>query len=308
MTDLTYAIGDIHGCSDALTRLLARIDDHRAGRPADIVCLGDYVDRGPDSAGVLRILRDRAAREPGRLICLRGNHEQMMLDAGRRGPPRSGSRTAVTRHSRPSASPGRARCPTMSCPGSRPCRPSTRTPCATTCMQAFAPGAGASIPTPQPASGSGSPSSTCRSTSESTSFTAIRRSATAIRIAVPTAQTSTRPASSGDPDRRHPRTGSPGPARVPSSSARPARLTQRRATGAKDRLGAVTRPKIFSRRRDGRLGTCPDVSRRGAGLGRVPSGDIVSFEEQSPKPSRIASSSMSHAFRRRARLAAGDGG
>lgn len=83
MTGLTYVIGDIHGCSDALTRLLARIDDHRGGRPAKIVCLGDYVDRGPDSAGVLRILRHRAAREAGRLICLRGNHEQMMLDAGR---------------------------------------------------------------------------------------------------------------------------------------------------------------------------------------------------------------------------------
>lgn len=81
MLDLTYAIGDIHGCSDALTRLLARIDEHRGARPARIVCLGDYVDRGPDSAGVIRILRERAAREPGRLICLRGNHEQMMLDA-----------------------------------------------------------------------------------------------------------------------------------------------------------------------------------------------------------------------------------
>ncbi|MCJ2034602.1 metallophosphoesterase family protein [Methylobacterium sp. J-068] len=83
MSELTYAIGDIHGCADALTRLLARIDEHRRGRAARIVCLGDYVDRGPDSAGVIRILRARAADEPGTLICLRGNHEQMMLDAYR---------------------------------------------------------------------------------------------------------------------------------------------------------------------------------------------------------------------------------
>ena len=83
MPELTYAIGDIHGCADALIRLLGRIDAHRGERPALIVCLGDYVDRGPDSADVIRILRERETGEPGRLICLRGNHEQMMLDAYR---------------------------------------------------------------------------------------------------------------------------------------------------------------------------------------------------------------------------------
>jgi serine/threonine protein phosphatase 1 len=83
MSDLTYAIGDVHGCADALIRLLDRIDGHARGRAAAIVCLGDYVDRGPDSAGVIRILRARRAASHGRMICLRGNHEQMMLDAHR---------------------------------------------------------------------------------------------------------------------------------------------------------------------------------------------------------------------------------
>jgi serine/threonine protein phosphatase 1 len=69
-------IGDIHGCSDALDALLGAI----APRPDDlIVTLGDYVNRGPDSAGVVeRLVRLNRA---GRLIALRGNHEQMMVEA-----------------------------------------------------------------------------------------------------------------------------------------------------------------------------------------------------------------------------------
>lgn len=70
------AVGDIHGCSRALDTLLELV----APGPRDlIVTLGDYVDRGPDSAGVLdRLVRLHAA---GRLVALRGNHEQMMLSA-----------------------------------------------------------------------------------------------------------------------------------------------------------------------------------------------------------------------------------
>src|SRR5438552_2824746 len=70
------AVGDIHGCSWAFDNLLAMIDP----RPDDrIITLGDYVDRGPDSRGVLdRLLRLRATHD---LIALRGNHEQMMLEA-----------------------------------------------------------------------------------------------------------------------------------------------------------------------------------------------------------------------------------
>jgi serine/threonine protein phosphatase 1 len=80
---LTYAIGDVHGCADLLAELLDRIEAHRAGRDRRLVTLGDYVDRGPDSAGVVAMLRDLAAREPDRVTCLMGNHEDMLLIAHR---------------------------------------------------------------------------------------------------------------------------------------------------------------------------------------------------------------------------------
>jgi serine/threonine protein phosphatase 1 len=71
------AIGDVHGCSHLLDDLLAWV----APAPDDtVVMLGDYVDRGPDSRGVLdRLIRMK--REGRRLVCLRGNHEVMMLAA-----------------------------------------------------------------------------------------------------------------------------------------------------------------------------------------------------------------------------------
>jgi serine/threonine protein phosphatase 1 len=72
------AIGDIHGCLRALDTLLARVEP----RPEDLlVTLGDYVDRGPDSRGVLDRLV--ALHRTGRLVALRGNHDQMMRDARR---------------------------------------------------------------------------------------------------------------------------------------------------------------------------------------------------------------------------------
>lgn len=76
---LTYAVGDIHGRADLLDEMLDLIEADRDGAPADLVFLGDYVDRGPDSAGVLRRL---AALRPEavRVVCLMGNHERMMLD------------------------------------------------------------------------------------------------------------------------------------------------------------------------------------------------------------------------------------
>lgn len=70
------AIGDIHGCSRAFDRLLALVGP----RSEDlIVTLGDYVDRGPDSFGVIERLLQ--LRRDYRLVALKGNHEQMMLDA-----------------------------------------------------------------------------------------------------------------------------------------------------------------------------------------------------------------------------------
>ncbi len=88
MTSPTYfAIGDIHGESRKLAELHAAILDRIAfdGGPARIVHLGDYVDRGPDSKGVIErvmALEARFADDPiVSVISLMGNHEQMILDA-----------------------------------------------------------------------------------------------------------------------------------------------------------------------------------------------------------------------------------
>ena len=71
----TIAVGDVHGCLAALCAVLGAIDP----RPDDvIVTLGDYVDRGPDSRGVIERLIQ--LRQQCRLIPLLGNHDEMMLD------------------------------------------------------------------------------------------------------------------------------------------------------------------------------------------------------------------------------------
>jgi len=78
-----YAIGDVHGRLDLLTEAFAVIDDHAGGRPSRVITLGDYIDRGPDSAGVIALLRARQAERD--LICLKGNHEALMVEALRTG-------------------------------------------------------------------------------------------------------------------------------------------------------------------------------------------------------------------------------
>lgn len=77
---LTYAIGDIHGRRDLLRRLLDRIEDDRDGAFAEYIFLGDYVDRGDDSAGVLSDLILLATRPDLQATFLKGNHEAAMLD------------------------------------------------------------------------------------------------------------------------------------------------------------------------------------------------------------------------------------
>jgi len=79
--DLTYAVGDIHGCHELLLALLDGIEDHAAGRLYTLVFLGDYIDRGPESAGVLQTVRQLQERSPERVICLKGNHEALMIEA-----------------------------------------------------------------------------------------------------------------------------------------------------------------------------------------------------------------------------------
>ena len=76
-----YAIGDIHGRLDLLDAALARIaadDAARASAETELIFLGDLVDRGPDSAGVVERLRRLSAEEP-RARFLLGNHEEVFL-------------------------------------------------------------------------------------------------------------------------------------------------------------------------------------------------------------------------------------
>lgn len=78
-----YAIGDIHGRSDLMDELHGRIVADAAARPAAhcrIVYLGDYVDRGPDSRGVIERLL-APAPDGFERVALLGNHEAMLLDA-----------------------------------------------------------------------------------------------------------------------------------------------------------------------------------------------------------------------------------
>lgn len=81
MPPRTIAIGDIHGHADSLDRLLEAV----APSPLDtLVFLGDYINRGPDSLGVLN--RIIALGERCRIITLLGNHEQMLLKQRGEGP------------------------------------------------------------------------------------------------------------------------------------------------------------------------------------------------------------------------------
>jgi serine/threonine protein phosphatase 1 len=71
---LIYAIGDIHGCLKALKELIGQLPVKDGD---EVVFLGDYIDRGPDSKGVLDYI---LANQKPNWHFLRGNHEQMLLD------------------------------------------------------------------------------------------------------------------------------------------------------------------------------------------------------------------------------------
>ena len=76
-----YAFGDIHGRADLLKEMFTVIDADLARSPVRRpiqIFLGDYVDRGPDSAGTLDLLIERGRRYE--TICLKGNHEAYMLE------------------------------------------------------------------------------------------------------------------------------------------------------------------------------------------------------------------------------------
>lgn len=73
---MLVAVGDIHGHRDRLTNLLARLPLQPTDR---MVFIGDYIDRGPDTPGVIDDLIALSQARPN-TVFLRGNHEQMMLE------------------------------------------------------------------------------------------------------------------------------------------------------------------------------------------------------------------------------------
>jgi serine/threonine protein phosphatase 1 len=79
-----YAVGDVHGCLDRLAALHELIAEDLAERPvqeAVLVHLGDYVDRGPETAQVIEWLVAGPPVPATRVVNLMGNHEMMMLAA-----------------------------------------------------------------------------------------------------------------------------------------------------------------------------------------------------------------------------------
>ncbi|MET0241520.1 MAG: metallophosphoesterase family protein [Sphingobium sp.] len=79
-----YAIGDIHGRFDLFRQALAKIEEHHSTLPVPqtlhVVLLGDLVDRGPESSRVVEFAH-RLQTSTGSMICLKGNHEEMMVRA-----------------------------------------------------------------------------------------------------------------------------------------------------------------------------------------------------------------------------------
>ncbi len=71
-----YAVGDIHGQLHMLEALVERVSFQEDD---EVVFLGDFIDRGRDSRGVVEFLISFQKRHP-RAVCLRGNHEDMFLD------------------------------------------------------------------------------------------------------------------------------------------------------------------------------------------------------------------------------------
>lgn len=77
-----YAIGDIHGCLHELNALLALIaadEKLRGAADTQLIFLGDFIDRGPSSSGVIERLIDLSAQRSCRFLT--GNHEEIMRDA-----------------------------------------------------------------------------------------------------------------------------------------------------------------------------------------------------------------------------------
>ncbi|MFD1958971.1 metallophosphoesterase [Novosphingobium panipatense] len=93
-----YAVGDIHGRADLFEQLITAIERDDAERgPAQttVVLLGDLIDRGQDSAAVVRRARNWGARR--RVEYIQGNHEEMLLVSGRTWRPCAASSSLAAR-------------------------------------------------------------------------------------------------------------------------------------------------------------------------------------------------------------------
>ncbi|AAD35823.1 metallophosphatase [Thermotoga maritima MSB8] len=77
---MTYAVGDIHGCFYALKSLLEKLP---LSEEDELIFMGDYVDRGPNSREVIEFLIELSKHH--RCIFLRGNHEEMLLNCVKNG-------------------------------------------------------------------------------------------------------------------------------------------------------------------------------------------------------------------------------
>jgi len=73
-----FFIGDIHGCSLTFKKMITKKIDLQ--KTDELYCVGDYIDRGPDSKGVVDFILNLRA-EGYNVHTVRGNHEQMMLDS-----------------------------------------------------------------------------------------------------------------------------------------------------------------------------------------------------------------------------------
>jgi serine/threonine protein phosphatase 1 len=82
---LTYAIGDIHGSFTKLKNLLEHCMAHCGDSTSRMIFLGDYIDRGPHSRDVVTLLISMQASAPDEIVCLRGNHEDMLVAAAQNG-------------------------------------------------------------------------------------------------------------------------------------------------------------------------------------------------------------------------------
>ncbi len=74
----TFVVGDVHGRAAQLHCLLDMLPREEAADT--LVFLGDLIDRGPDAPGCVELVMKLQKENPERVLCLRGNHEQMLLD------------------------------------------------------------------------------------------------------------------------------------------------------------------------------------------------------------------------------------